>query len=338
MNGHIMNKVALITDTHLGARGGNKVIRSHQLDFYANQFFPELKSRGINTIIHTGDFFDSRSSLTHQVIADALWFVRQLESHKISMKIIVGNHDTPNKNNNDLDATSMLLRSEYVTAIDSFVSDSNILFCPWVTKENQDAFMSAVTTTKARYCFGHFDILGAKFSKYGNPSIDGIEPKLFKKFDRVISGHFHTKSTIANIDYLGAPFEYTWVDWNDQKGYHVFDLDANELEFVQNKESLFFKLSITDSGTTCIPKKPTSFVDKFVRVESTIKDQKSLKKVSDVLGAVADLQITIMEPESIVESIRVGSIDTMIEDGVQSVNHTRRDGVLSILKSAMEKL
>ena len=333
-----MAKFALITDTHLGARNGNKAIRQHQMDFYEKQFFPFMKQNGITQILHTGDFFDTRSSLSHQVIADALNFVDQLKSHNLCMTIIVGNHDTPNKNNNNLDASSMLLRSDHVTIVDSFVNMHDILFCPWVNKENHDEFMQAIQSTKSRYCFGHLDILGAKFSKYGNPSIDGIEPKLFKKFDRVISGHFHTKSTLGNIDYLGSPFEYTWVDWNDTKGFHVFDVETNELTFIENKDKLFYKVSITETGTTVAPSKPDSFVGKFVHVESTIKDPKALKKLPDVLGAVADLQVTIKEPEMIIEDIRVGSVDTMIQDGVQSVREDRRDGVLSILKSAMERI
>ena len=51
-------KVALITDTHFGARGDNVVFDNFFKQFYDNIFFPELEKRQITSIIHLGDTFD----------------------------------------------------------------------------------------------------------------------------------------------------------------------------------------------------------------------------------------------------------------------------------------
>jgi hypothetical protein len=38
----------------------------------------------------------------------------------------------------------------------------------------------------------------------------------------------------------------TWADFNDTKGFHIFDTDTRELEFVKNPFSMFHKISYDD--------------------------------------------------------------------------------------------
>ena len=44
-------KVALINDTHFGARNDSVKVAKHQKRFYDEVFFPYLKENNINTII-----------------------------------------------------------------------------------------------------------------------------------------------------------------------------------------------------------------------------------------------------------------------------------------------
>ena len=55
------------------------------------------------------------------------------------------------------------------------------------------------------------------------------------------------KSTNGNIHYLGAPFEMTWIDYNDPKGFHIFDTATRELEFIKNPYTLFNKIYYNDN-------------------------------------------------------------------------------------------
>ena len=59
-------KIAIITDTHYGARKGSKHLHEYFEKFYTNVFFPSLEERGIDTIVHMGDIFDSRKSIDYQ--------------------------------------------------------------------------------------------------------------------------------------------------------------------------------------------------------------------------------------------------------------------------------
>ena len=42
----------------------------------------------------------------------------------------------------------------------------------------------------------------------------GQEKSMFKRFEKVLSGHFHKKSDDGHIYYLGTQYEMTWSDYN----------------------------------------------------------------------------------------------------------------------------
>jgi hypothetical protein len=48
---------------------------------------------------------------------------------------------------------------------------------------------------------------------------------------------------------VGTPYEMTWADYMDPKGFHVFDTETREMEFVQNPFTMFNKV-VYDDGET----------------------------------------------------------------------------------------
>lgn len=336
--------ISLLGDLHFSCRDGNKTIRKHQREFLYDQFIPSCVKNEIDLVVQTGDFFDCRTAIKHQAIHDAIEFASELERNDIRLIVPVGNHDTVNKTDNDADAvTGILGRCENVSCVThpTTFAELNMLIVPWICKENQDQVMQEIQKSKMKYLVGHFDILGAKFSKYGFASHDGLDPSLFKKFTRVLSGHFHTKSTIGNIDYVGTPYEMNWSDWNDDKGFHIFSTDSNRLQFVKNTSNLFYKIHQTDDEKTCTPENPEmDFNDKFVKLETSITDKKKIKAALDEIQGASDLQTTMTSSEinGLVSDVKVSSVSTMIEDSVKSVRKDRSEGVRQILKSAMEKI
>ena len=53
-------KIAILNDTHWGARNDNAAIAEHQIKFYREVFFPHLRENNIKTIFHLGDVTDRR--------------------------------------------------------------------------------------------------------------------------------------------------------------------------------------------------------------------------------------------------------------------------------------
>ena len=53
-------KIAILNDSHFGARGDNQLFLDYFLDFFENQFFPYLKENNITEVLHLGDLMDRR--------------------------------------------------------------------------------------------------------------------------------------------------------------------------------------------------------------------------------------------------------------------------------------
>ena len=67
----------------------------------------------------------------------------------------------------------------------------------------------------------------------------------FNKFEKVYSGHYHTRSTDGKIYYLGNPYEMFWNDVKDDRGFHIFDTETLEHTPVNNPYRLFYNVYYT---------------------------------------------------------------------------------------------
>ena len=244
-------RVATITDQHFGARNDSLHFLDYYEKFYNETFFPAIDAAGITTLLILGDTFDRRKYVNFYTLQRAKkMFFDGLLSRNIKVEMLVGNHDTYYKNTNDVNSPRLVLE-EYTniniikdpTTI--YVDDVPICMMPWICAENYDASMNTLKDTNATICMGHFEIEGFQMYR-GAPSHDGLEPKMFNKFDLVFSGHYHHKSSRKNIHYLGNPYELTWQDFDDPRGFHIFDLKTHELEFIQNPNKMFKKLIYDD--------------------------------------------------------------------------------------------
>lgn len=244
-------KLALITDTHWGVRNDHSAFIDHFKKFYEGVFFPILKERGIDTVIMLGDTFDRRKYTNHITIKAAreIYFDKLLENN-ISTTVIIGNHDTFFRNTLATNSVSLLL-SDYpnISIIDRPQSKNfdglDIALVPWICDDNKEECVEFMNTTSAQVCMGHFEIAGFEMYR-GQPCLDGVIMDTFERFDLAFSGHYHHRSTKRNITYLGVPYEMTWHDYDDPKGFHIFDTDTRTLEFIQNPHSLFVRIEYND--------------------------------------------------------------------------------------------
>lgn len=244
-------KVAIITDQHFGSRNDSLHFLDFYEKFYDETFFPVIDSAGINTVLILGDTFDRRKYVNFYSLQRAKkMFFDKLAERNIKVHMLVGNHDTYYKNTNDVNSPSLVL--EEYTNINIIknpttlqVENTSICMMPWICPENYEHSMQTLKLTEATICMGHFEIEGFQMYR-GAPSQEGLEPKLFNKFDLVFSGHYHHKSSRGNIHYLGNPYELTWQDYDDPRGFHLLDLNSQELEFIRNPNQIFKKLVYDD--------------------------------------------------------------------------------------------
>jgi DNA repair exonuclease SbcCD nuclease subunit len=166
---------------------------------------------------------------------------------------LVGNHDIAYKNTLEVNSPSLLLRDyENVHIVEDFLTQEfhgvSMDFIPWLCDENETTILQKMKDSKSQICFGHFEIAGFEMDR-GNICHVGMDKKVFDRFDTVLSGHFHHKSTDGVIYYLGNQYEITWADYNDQRGFHVFDTETRELTFVPNPNRMFHKINYDDTIT-----------------------------------------------------------------------------------------
>ena len=63
-------KVALITDSHFGARSDNIIFNEFFYKFWEETFFPYLKKHNIKNVIHLGDVMDRRKFVSYKIAKD----------------------------------------------------------------------------------------------------------------------------------------------------------------------------------------------------------------------------------------------------------------------------
>ena len=135
----------------------------------------------------------------------------------------------------------------------------------------------------------------------GHMMENGMDTSVFDKFDRVYSGHFHTRSTDGKIHYLGNPYEMYWNDVNDTRGFHIFDTDTLELTPINNPYKLFYNVYYDDTNYKLF--NTSEFKNKIVKVIVRKKSKsKEFEKFIDKLYASGVQDLKIIENFEIQES------------------------------------
>lgn len=288
-------KVAILTDTHYGARKGSKYLHDYFELFYKNIFFPTLKEHSITTILHLGDAFDSRKSIDYQSLEWAKRVVFEpLKNYVVHM--IVGNHDCYYKNTNQTNSPELLLKdypniTTYSEPQVVKIENLDILFVPWICPENESKTKKLIKSTKSKIAMGHLELRG--FAPYrGHLMEEGMDANIFDKFDRVFSGHYHTRSNNGKVFYLGNPYEMFWNDVNDIRGFHIFDTETYELMPINNPYKLFYNVYYEDTNYKTFDS--SEYENKIVKVIVRKKTKpKDFEKFIDKLynSGVQDLKI-----------------------------------------------
>jgi predicted phosphodiesterase len=208
-------KIALINDTHWGARNDSPAFIDYFNRFYNEIFFPYLQQNNINTIIHLGDVVDRRKFINHNTAHNfKLNFWDKVDLLNIDTHVIIGNHDTYYKNTNEINALQNLnisFNTKVYTSCETVNFDGlDILFIPWICDANMEDSLHNIDKSTAQIVMGHLEIKGFEMHK-GHLNEQGLDKDLFKRFEKVISGHFHKKSDDGQVYYLGCPYQLTVV-------------------------------------------------------------------------------------------------------------------------------
>jgi len=267
-----MSKICFIGDLHIGCRNSNQHLQNLFENFYTKTFFPYLIGHNIKHVVQLGDLFDSRKVSNHNSLYEARrFFFSKFDAYDIQLYTLLGNHDIAFKESLKVSSSDLFLSQFKNIKIISEPSTINIKFpehdltidtIPWICSENYDNCLEYIENSTADICVGHFEISGFKMYKGSISSDHGLSKELFSKYEMVLSGHYHHRSKKGNIEYIGTPYEMTWHDYDDTKGFYVYDSESRVMEFIENPYTIFIKVDYDDSGLSV-----DEFTEKYLTEE-----------------------------------------------------------------------
>lgn len=339
-------RVALITDTHFGARSDSVHFDQYFKKFYDEVFFPELKTQDITHVIHLGDTFDRRKYINYQTLKSCReYFFDRLKILDIRCMMLAGNHDTYFKNTNDVNSPDLLLKDyNNIQVIDDpsnvVFGDVNFCMIPWICAENFKQTMEVIEQSSADICLGHLELAGFAMFR-GQENHDGMDPSVFKSFKFVGTGHFHHKSTKGNINYLGNPYHMFWNDYEDDRGFHILDTETLQLDFIKNPNTIFSKYYYDDEKEDPLKNDTEEFRSKLVKIiVINKKDFYKFDKFIDSIYKVNPIELKIVEDfsefetEALDETIDLEDTMTLLSNYVESIEtDVDKEKLKTILKT-----
>jgi len=234
------------SDTHLGFSDLDALSRSginlREEDFYKafKDIIDAVLEKKPDFVIHTGDLFH-RPSPTNRAISVALEQFTRLNSAKIPLILIAGNHETPKTK-----ALSPILKIfenfEYISVAYSQKAqvfqfkDIDFFALPHINSEEKilqelERIEELLDLNKKRVLMMHCSV-GAHYlmQEFGEWVYPKSKEYLFGMFDYVALGHWHGFGSVGkfkNLYYSGSSERTSSSDRRDNKGYVIVNIGDN---------------------------------------------------------------------------------------------------------------
>lgn len=309
-------KVLELGDLHLGIKKDDPWHQSISLSLIKQAIAYSLE-HNIKRWIQTGDWFDVRQATTQTTMEFIrVEIVPLLIEAGIHVDIIVGNHDIQFKNTIQPNAPRELL-SEYpcftvhdeptTVDFDGYTVD----MIPWMCESNTSKILEFIRNSQSMYCVGHFELTG--FYYYKNVKSEGLARDFLERYQRVISGHYHTQSDGSNVKYIGTPYTITSGDENEERGFWIHDLANDVMDFVPNNKMYHVRLDYPGQID------PSKYENCSVRLfaheidEGLTKLEHELAKVVHSLKTVNQAVLVETDTESYDMTQQPTAVDLMVE-------------------------
>lgn len=348
MKKKLNNKIAILGDTHFGCRSDSLAFHSYFKKYY-EWFFNELKERNIDTLVQLGDWHDRKkySNFNSLHLCEEYFFDPMLKQG-INAYFIAGNHDISFKNTNRVNSLDAYLRKfSNITVITDNVTTLKVknIFCdfyPWINQENFSDAVAHAKDIAAKYAFGHFEFNNFELYK-GHTATEGMDHRIFSKYDHVFSGHYHTHSVKDNVIYTGTPYELNWSDFNDKKYFLILDVETGEIEYVETPFTMHVKLVYDDKNNNIT--QPVDIAGKYVKIVVVNKENFfNFDKYLTAVNEAEPVEVKIIEEniKEMIETVEEESLcfddtPTLMETYVNSIEDLTDDKKLK-LQSIMKQL
>ena len=326
-------KSIILNDSHFGYKNDSSIMLEYFLSFFEKQLFPYMKENDIKLMFHLGDLFDRRKYINFKTLNEVQKrFLDPLKEMGVRCHIICGNHDTYYRNTNKINSLDELISyypnwSVYSESTELQLSTGCIAMIPWINQENEQQVANFLNNTTCSILLGHLELAG--FQTIRGVFVDqGYDSKYFDKFEFVLTGHYHIKSSRNNIHYLGTQYQMGFSDVDEPKGFHVFDLQNRVLEFVENRKKVFYALEYDEEKLQKI--NHVEYKNCFVKIIIKNKTKQPLfEKYLDKFYEAGVTELTVAEevssnPELVAVDIHKDTLQLLHEE-IDTINEKSVD-------------
>ena len=210
----------MVGDPHLTLKSYDKI----------NKLFDIIEEMPQDVVILLGDLLDTKEVIRGKCLN---LLNKRFTSSKKQFIILIGNHDYFNLDCEEHALEVFKSLHPQVVIVDKIMKSNGMWFVPYYhhmdkLKEDLDVIPNNSVV------FGHFDTVGFD---YGNGYISdgGLRHNDFKRFKRVISGHYHKYQEKGNLIYLGTPFSHSWGESSQSKYIATYDSKLDKLDLIQTQ-------------------------------------------------------------------------------------------------------
>ena len=284
----------IITDTHFGVKQNSTTWLNSQMEFIYKQLIPHIEQCKNSDLydkirlIHLGDVFDSRSTISTMVATKVIEAFTKL-GELCEVHIIAGNHDFYSPNSDEIDTLTLLLKN--VNGVTLYTKDCELfripntktyeLFIPWY-KWGSDIVHSMIQchAKDIKNIYAHTDLVN-----------DPIPYAFLDRNTKVFSGHVHIPNIKKNLYTIGSCYALNFADANNERGYYT--MIDNKPEFHPNNFSIrFWRLYNED----IFDKKKTNkisnkdYVEMYIS-QSNMADPKYIERINEATKELKNIWV-----------------------------------------------
>lgn len=303
-----MNKQIFISDTHFGVRNNSITWLESQKAFIYDQLIPYLKKIKDDrvTVIHLGDVFDSRSSISPMICMEADKIFQEISKYCDELIVIAGNHDfySPIENDNNFTSLKMLpcywqdgnvcifADTEYSHALNS--NGISNVFIPWFRFHNPTSLKEIIDKYDPVNIFTHTDV-------------DHLDKEIQELVNgrNIISGHIHIPLIEPNKKHwtLGSCFPLNYADADSARGfYETTDWDMSTIKFIENTKSIKFHRITNEQVLTYSEYSQQDYIE--LTIKDTLYEREDIQKaIKEFYNTCYHFTVTIEQEDIEIESV-----------------------------------
>ena len=191
-----------------------------------------------------------------------------------------------------------------------------------------------ISKSKSPMAMGHLECKGFRIHR-GYVMETGTDVKVFDKFDKVFSGHYHTRSDNEKLYYLGNPYEMFWNDLEDTRGFHIFDTETLEHTPIDNPYRMFYTIYYEDNDYQTFDTR--EYEDKIVKVIVRTKTKpKKFEKFIDKLYNSNVHELKVVENFQLQENEDFEAFES--EDTLSILNRYVDEAEINLEKSRIQEM